>query len=251
MSWSGRTVLITGASSGIGKAAAEAFLARGAEVIGTARSRERLEAIAGIRPIVADVADGEAMQAMANEVLATGCPDVVIANAGIGCDAAFANTPDASWQQVLDINVLGVVRTLRPFVDPMVARGSGRLLAISSIVGKRGTPYYSAYSASKFALHGMADSLRAELHGTGVSLGLVCPSSTSTPFNDNKLRSGSGQKQVRPRRHPAESVAEAIVKMAGSRRREVVLGLEAKAMRWADAIAPGLVDAMLARVLRS
>ena len=248
--WQGRSVLITGASSGIGKAAVEAFVERGAQVIAVARNRDRLDAL-GVPTIVADVGDGDSMQAMADEVLAERCPDVVVANAGIGCDALFANTPDASWQQVLEINVVGVVRTLRPFVEPMLARGSGRLLIISSIVGKRGTPYYSAYSASKFALHGMADSLRAELHGSGVSVGLVCPSSTSTPFNDNKLRTGSGQKQVRPRKHSAESVAEAIVKMAGSNRREVVLGLEAKAMRWADAVAPGFIDALLAHILRS
>jgi short-subunit dehydrogenase len=150
---------------------------------------------------------------------------------------------------VFETNVLGVYRTLRPFVPPMVARGSGRILVVSSVVGRRGTPNYSAYSASKFALHGMADALRVELHGSGVTVGVVCPSSTTTEFHASRLQQGPQQRRVRPMKHTAESVARALVRMSRSTRRETVLSVEGKLLVAADALAPGLLDRILARVL--
>ncbi|HKQ59847.1 MAG TPA: SDR family NAD(P)-dependent oxidoreductase [Candidatus Polarisedimenticolaceae bacterium] len=257
MRFAGRLILITGASAGIGRAAARAFAAEGARVIALARAADRLATLvaeAGPRvvPFVADVTDAAALEAAFAGVLREhGVPDVVVANAGIGLDALFVNTSDELLRRVLEVNVLGVARTVRPFLPGMLERGSGRILLISSIVGKRGTPYYSAYSASKFALHGLADSLRAELVGSGVSVGLVCPSSTTTEFQQHLLRSGPGQKRARPRRHSAESVAQAILSMAASRRRERVLGLESKLLVALDLVAPGLADRLLARTLRS
>jgi short-subunit dehydrogenase len=252
-----RLVLVTGASSGIGRAAAVAFIAAGARVIGVARSAARLaEAAAAatdrsrFHAIPADVADAASMESMASRVRSDhGVPDVVVANAGIGLDALFVETTDEALRAVLEVNLLGVYRTVRPFLPAMIERGSGRVILVSSIVGKRGIPHYSGYSASKFALHGVADALRAELAGTGVTVGMVCPASTDTGFRDRALRRGPAQRQLRPRRHSAESVARAIVSMARSGRREAVLGAEAKLMVWADALAPGLVDRILARSL--
>ncbi len=257
METTGRLVLITGASSGIGRAAAEAFVAAGDRVVGVSRDLERLQTLSDSSggpsrfvPIAADVTDSAAMQSMASRVLSEiGLPDVVVANAGIGLDARFSETGDAALEQLFAINVFGLVRTVRPFLDDMVKRGSGRILLISSIVGKRGVPHYSAYSASKFALHGMADAMRVELHGSGVSVGIVCPSSTRSEFQDRMLRNGPGQRRVRPRTHSVESVARAIVRMAGSRRRELVLSAEARLMVWANFLVPGLLDRLLARML--
>ena len=245
-----RLVLITGTSSGIGQAAARQFAARGDRVVGVARREpEEQEGLAGV---VADVSDSESMQAMADKVLTEhGVPDVIVANAGIGLDALFTEARDEDWQRLLEVNVLGVVRTIRPFLPGMLERGSGRILIVSSIVGKRGTPYYSAYSASKFALHGMADALRAELHGSGVSVGMICPSSTVTGFQDQIVRRGPGQERRRVRRHSAESVARAIVDMAGNQRREIVLSAEARLLVLMDSLVPGLVDRFLARMLKS
>ena len=189
-------------------------------------------------------------RAMASVVEQVGTLDVIVANAGRGLDALFVETSDEALRSLFELNVFGVYRTIRPFLPAMIDRGSGRLLLISSIVGKRGIPNYSAYSASKFSLHGIADALRAELLGTGVSVGVVCPASTETRFHENALRSGPAQRRVRPRRHSAESVARAIVGMADSKRREMILGMEAKLMVLADTFAPGLVDRILARMLR-
>ena len=252
-----KLVLVTGASSGIGRAAVESFAREGSIVLAVARRKDLLDRLASeprstgrVLAMDADVADGASMESMASQILKRyGPPDVIVANAGIGLDAPLAETTDAALHRVLEVNVAGVFRTIRPFVPAMVSRGSGRILVVSSIVGKRGTPGYSAYSASKFALHGMAEALRPELHGTGVTVGLICPSSTDTEFDDNKLRAGRERPKVRVQRHGADSVARAIVRMARSRRREVILSPEAKLMNWANHVAPGLVDWVLAKVL--
>lgn len=253
----GKTVLITGASAGIGRAAVKAFAEAGAVVLAVARSKDRLEAIAAelggpprVTPIVADVADGASMEALAHAVLDRhGAPDVIVANAGRGLDARFEATTDAALREIFEVNVFGVFRTIRPFLPGMVARGSGRILVVSSVVGKRGVPHYAAYSASKFALHGMADALRPELVGTGVTVGIVCPSSTETEFRSSLLREGPPQRSVRARRHSAESVAAALVRMSQSTRRELVLSVEGKFMGWMNRWAPGLFDRILARAL--
>lgn len=253
----GRRVLITGASAGIGRAAAKAFVEAGAVVLAVARSKDQLDALAvelggpgHALAFVADVTDGPAMEALARAVLAEhGAPDVVIANAGIGMDARLEVTSDDALRAVFEVNVFGVVRTIRPFLPAMVARGSGRILIVSSAVGKRGVPNYAAYSASKFALHGMADALRPELHGTGVTVGVVCPSSTTTEFKKRILRAGPPQINVRVQHHSAESVARALVRMARSRRREMVLSPEAKLMNVLNRLSPGVMDWILAKTL--
>jgi short-subunit dehydrogenase len=131
----------------------------------------------------------------------------------------------------------------------MIQRGSGRVLFISSVVGKRGIPHYSAYAASKFALHGIADALHVELHGSGVSLGVICPTSTESEFQRRIMRQGPRQRRVRPGAQTAEHVARVIVKMAGSRRREIVLSAQARLMVVLDTLAPRLVDRILARIM--
>ncbi len=252
-----RLVLITGASAGIGRATALAFGQRGDRVLAVARSQERLAQLVNelggaerAAAVPTDVTDADATASMARTVLRDfGLPDVVVANAGIGLDAQFTETTDEQLRAVMEVNLFGVVRTIRPFITPMVERGSGRLLLVSSVVGKRGIPFYTAYSASKFALHGLAEALRTELYDTGVTVGVICPSSTTSEFQERLLRSGPSQRRVRPMKHSAESVARAIVRMAGSRRRERVLSVEGKLLSLTNMIAPGFLDALLHRVL--
>lgn len=252
----GKLVLVTGASTGIGRAAALRFLQRGARVIVTARSEDKLRAIAAegdggrVIAIAADVRDGPAMEELARRVNTShGTPDVIVANAGIGLDALFVETTDELLERVFEVNVTGVVRSIRPFVDGMVRRGSGRILIVSSVVGKRGVPSYSAYSGSKFALHGIAEALRVELWRTGVTVGVICPSSTESEFHERKMRRGPAQKSTRVQKHSADSVARAIVRMAGSRRREIVLSPEGKFMAILNRWAPALLDRILWRAL--
>ncbi len=228
-------------------------------MIGLARSAERLAAVASelggpahFVAVAGDVADGAAMDCAAQRILdEIGTPDVIVANAGIGLDALFQNTTDAALRAVFEVNVFGVYRSIRPFLPAMLRRGTGRIVIVSSVVGERGIPFYSAYSASKFALSGMCDALRPELAGTGVTVGLICPTTTESEFQARLLREGPSQRRVRLRRHRAESVADAIVALARSRRRKHVLTIEGKLLAWAGRFAPGLVDRLLARTLRS
>jgi len=226
--------------------------------VAVARREDRLQDLVAktggpssrIVPMAADVGNSASMETMARTVLEThGVPDVVVANAGIGLDARFVETTDEALRRVFEVNVFGAVRTIRPFLPGMIDRGSGRVLIVSSVVGRRGTPNYSAYAGSKFALHGMADALRPELCGTGVTVGIVCPSSTTTEFQEHLLRHGPPQKRTRVQLHAPESVARAILRMARSTRRQRILSPEGKLMVLVNAVAPGLIDWVLAKVL--
>jgi NAD(P)-dependent dehydrogenase (short-subunit alcohol dehydrogenase family) len=150
----GRLVLVTGASAGIGRAACEAFAREGDRVLAVARRLDRLEELARtaaakqqtIVALTADVADRAAMETLALRVLReAGVPDVIVANAGIGLDARFVDMTEDALHAVLETNVIGVFRTIHPFLPGMLKRGSGRILIISSIVGKRGVPHYAAW----------------------------------------------------------------------------------------------------------
>lgn len=253
----GKLILITGASAGIGEVTAREFVREGARVIGTGRNAGRLAALEGelgagkFIPLVADVADAGSMEALAAKVLGEiGLPDIVIANAGIGHDAHFVDTTEQAWHELFETNVFGVVRTVRPFVTRMVERGSGRFVLISSVVGKRGIPHYAGYAASKFALDGMADVLRVELAGSGVTVGTLYPSSTVSEFQDRTRRVGMERKPKRPKRHSTVGVARAILRMSATKRTERLLSLEGNFMTFMDKISPRLVDWVLSRVLR-
>jgi short-subunit dehydrogenase len=152
-------------------------------------------------------------------------------------------------ERLFQVNVFGLVRTIRPFIPGMKDRDSGRIILVSSVIGKRGIPNYTAYAGSKFALHGMADALRTELLHTGVKVGVVCPSSTKSELSERMKRVGPRQGGKRLRRHSAESVADAIVRMARTGKREMVLSSEGKLMNWINRISPGLMDRILARAL--
>jgi short-subunit dehydrogenase len=252
-----KKVLITGASVGIGLATAIRFAEEGANVWALARNRERLEELSKqeggpprMVPIVADVSDGPGMEETCNQILTElGTPDVIVANAGIGLDASFENTSDEDLAHVFEVNVFGLVRTIRPFVAGMVERGDGRIILVSSVIGKRGIPNYSAYCGSKFALDGIAEALRSELFRSGVKVGVVYPSSTQTEFHNRLKRKGTGQKQKRLTRHSADSVARAIVKTARSGRRSMILSVEGKFLHYANRHMPAILDRILAKVL--
>ncbi len=131
-----------------------------------------------------DVRDSAAVQAAAQSFIArAGVPDIVIANAGIsvGTLTEYADDIDV-FQQVMDINMLGVIKTFQPFLAPMRETGQGALVGIASVAGFRGLPGAGAYSASKAALISYMESLRVELHGSGVRVVTICPGYIKTPM---------------------------------------------------------------------
>ena len=196
------SLVITGASSGLGLALARHYLERGAIVAAFARRGELLQALTAEFPgkvycYALDVRDAPAMQDAANDFITrVGCPDIVIANAGVsvGTLTEYAEDLD-TFQQIMDINVLGMVKTFQPFIAAMRAAAlssspspaSGReehftLVGIASVAGFRGLPGASAYSASKAAAISYLESLRVELHGSGVKVVTICPGYISTPM---------------------------------------------------------------------
>lgn len=184
-----RRVIITGASSGIGAALAKAYAARGAKLGLVARRETELQQLAATLPceslvLTADVRDGAAMQrAAAHFIDRFGSPDVVIASAGVSHGTATERAEDlAAFAEIIDINVLGMVRTFQPFVAGMCASRCGSLVGIASVAGFRGLPGASAYSASKAAAISYLESLRVELRGSGVAVTTLCPGYIATPM---------------------------------------------------------------------
>ncbi len=182
-------VVVSGASGGLGLALARDYLERGATICAFARRGELLQTLSAEFPgqvycYALDVCDAHAVQNAANDFIArAGVPDVVIANAGVsvGTLTEYAEDLDA-FGQVMDTNVLGIVKTFHPFIALMRAARQGTLVGIASVAGFRGLPGASAYSASKAAAISYLESLRVELHGSGVKVVTICPGYIKTPM---------------------------------------------------------------------
>jgi short-subunit dehydrogenase len=186
-----RRVFITGASSGIGAALARYYAAQGATLGLVARRGELLvELQASLNTECAtyavDVRDADAMRDAAEDFMQRhGIPDIVIANAGVSRGTLTQHAEDlTAFRAVMDINVLGMVHTFHPFIDPMCRSGHGHLAGIASVAGLRGLPGASAYSASKAATINYLESLRVEMAKTGVSVTTLCPGYIKTPMTD-------------------------------------------------------------------
>jgi short-subunit dehydrogenase len=184
-------VFLTGASSGIGEALARHYAGEGAVLGLFARRGEALRALQRSLPSRSEVYPGDvrdlaALRAAAEDFTSRhGLPDIVIANAGVSYGTLTAIAQDAAvFRETLDINVLGLVHTFHPFVEPMRARASGALVGIASVAGFRGLPGASAYSASKAAAIRYLEALRVELHGSGVQVTTLCPGFIATPMTE-------------------------------------------------------------------
>ncbi len=185
------SVVISGASSGIGLALARYYLERGATVAVFARRGELLQTLAAEFPdkvycYTLDVRDAVAIREAATDFMArVGVPDIVIANAGVSRGTLTEYAEDIEvFQQVMDINVLGMAKTFQPFLQAMRAAKSGTLVGIASVAGFRGLPGSEAYSASKAAAISYLESLRVELRSNGVKVVTICPGYIKTPMTE-------------------------------------------------------------------
>jgi hypothetical protein len=184
-------VIITGASSGLGAALARYYAGRGATLGLIARRQSELEKLRAAFPVPCeiyplDVRDEAATAAAARDFIGRhGCPDIVLANAGVSVGTLTELAEDRRvFQDVVDINLMGMVNTFQPFVGTMRERGSGTLAGIASVAGYRGLPGAAAYSASKAAAITYLESLRVELHASGVKVVTVCPGYVATPMTE-------------------------------------------------------------------
>jgi short-subunit dehydrogenase len=191
-----RRIFITGASTGIGEALARHYAGPDTEIGLFARRGDLLDKLAASLPgrsavYAADITDVPAMAAAAKDFLARfGVPDLVIANAGISIGTQGDDIQDVDkLRRVLDVNVAGLAATMAAFAPAMRAAGAGTLCGIASVAGFRGLPGAGAYSTSKAAAISWLESLRAELHGSGVSVVTICPGYIDTPMTQvNKYR---------------------------------------------------------------
>src|SRR5512135_953365 len=184
-------VVISGASSGIGSALARHYLERGATVAAFARRGELLRELSAgypgrVHACVLDVRDAAAVQAAAQDfIVRVGVPDIVIANAGVSRGTLTDYVEDEEvFQNIMDINVLGMVKTFQPFLAAMREAGRGTLAGVASVAGFRGMPGSGAYSASKAAAISYLESLRVELRGSGIAVVTVCPGYVATPMTE-------------------------------------------------------------------
>ncbi len=241
----GQVVVITGATSGIGLAMARAFTAEGARVVGTGRDQGRLMALAGEveLALTLDVtSDDSVLMASAAIEDGPGPADILINNAGIGLFQSWDNTSIQDYQRILDVNLLGAIRVTQALLPAMVERGSGAVVNIASVAGKRGYQNHTAYCASKHALLGFTQGLRKDLTGSGVSVIGICPPAVDTPFFEN-----AGFLDYRER-HPGlklmspEAVAAGTLDAIAQGRRERILSARAKTLWLLDTFLPGGVD---------
>ncbi len=233
--FSGRVVWITGASSGIGEALAQAFAQAGARLILSGRRAAELERVAaacgGPTPFVLPL-DLTRPQEFAPAVVQVqrhfGRLDVLVNNAGVGQRALAQETLPAVERAIMEVNYFGPIGLTKAALPLLLAQGAGSVVVISSVMGYLGTPMRSAYAASKHALHGWFDCLREEARPAGLHVGLVCPGYVRTQISTHAL-TATGAPQARPDSDPSrgiapEACATAILRAVAGRRDEVLVG---------------------------
>ena len=191
-------VLITGCSSGIGRAAAARFAAAGCTVYATARRVETLDGLEalGCRTLALDVTDERSMSAAVRTIEAEhGAVDVLVNNAGYGQQGALEETSLAQWRAQFETNVFGVVRLCQLALPAMRARARGRIVLVSSMGGRLTFPGGSAYHASKYALEAIGDVLRFEVAGFGVAVTIVEPGLVATDYGRTAVADLAGADQ--------------------------------------------------------
>jgi len=253
----GRVAIVTGASSGIGEATARLMAQAGMRVAVCARRKDRLDRLAGelrsdggeVSVHALDVTDATAVRWMVDEVAGRwGRVDVLVNNAGRGLAATFEQTTADEFRALLEVNVIAAVTATQAVLPLMRGQGRGHIINISSIVGRRGVPYRAAYSATKFALGGLSETLRVELARTGIAVSLVYPIGTDTEFHAAETQK-IPWRPVGPRQS-AERVARAIMGCVRRPRPEVYPYWPSRILAALSVVAPRLVDLGMRRVLR-
>jgi short-subunit dehydrogenase len=264
-SFKGKTVVITGASSGIGKALALRLADEGAWLTLAARNAQRLEALVmeceqrGGKAIAipTDVADEPQCRTLIQRTKETyEHIAMVINNAGMDVVSKLEDLPDLHlFKQVMDVNFYGTVYCTY-YALPYLKETSGRIVNISSLGGVLAVPYNTSYVASKFAVNGFSDSLRMELKKTGVSVTTICPYWVVTEFHerfldkDGQPKGSSGRAIYTEKTMTADECAQIILKAARRRKRQVLMRPGSLSL-WLKLLAPGLADRLIISTLRT
>jgi short-subunit dehydrogenase len=251
----GLRTIVTGASSGIGRALALELVRQGAFVVALARRKERLQELAAacedagrLRWLAGDVTQkADRLAAIELAKAEFGGLDALVNNAGIGALGRFDQADEERLRRVMEVNFFAPAEFLREALPTLRAASRPIVVNVGSVLGHRAVPDKSEYCASKFALHGLSDALRIELGRDDIDVLLVSPSTTASEFFDV----AAGQARRTPGKRfgamPAEAVARRIVRAMAAGRREIILPAGGKLLVWLDRLCPPLVDWALRR----
>jgi len=255
----GSRVLITGASSGIGKATSIELAKRGAILALTARRLKALRKVSdeikdafpeaqAPLSIPSDVSDKEDVGRLVKKCVDyLGGIDILINNAGIGVYGNTEMTALEDFRSVMEVNFFGSLRCILEVLPRMKEIGKGLVVNVASVAAMHGVPYMGAYSASKAALVALSQSLRAELAKSGISMMIIYPGYTQTDFFKNEKRVGGAHRPAGPYA-PATKVARAIIKAIESERSDLVLSLAGKALKFSKSLMPWLAERAMQRI---
>jgi short-subunit dehydrogenase len=261
--YTGKVVILTGASQGIGRALALELASQKPRLVLSSRDAAALEAVAGecrarggeALVVPTDVTDEAACRALVEKAVARfGGVDVLVNNAGIGMVARFDETADlTAYDRLMRVNFLGSVYPTHHAL-PHLKRSRGQIVAISSLAGLSGVPLRSAYAATKHAQIGFFDSVRIELQGTGVSVTVIAPYWVQSEIRRRALGPDGRPLGTSPVMEDvvmtAKECARQIVRAMERRERMLVMTFKAKLGRWVKLVAPGLVDRIAVRAVR-
>jgi len=256
------TVLITGASQGIGRETALLFARKGYDVVLAARQISRLEAVAQevqalgqtALAVSTDVKDPEQVQNLVQKALAQfSAIDVLVNNAGIYISGPVEEFSLEDWHQAIDTNLWGYIHTIQALLPHFLERGTGTIVNVSSIGGKMPVPYLVPYSTSKFAVTGLTEALHSELGPKGIQVSGIYPNLIQTNFLERAIFRGKDSQDQQARRQQVEKilqvplvekpqdVAQAIWEAVAHNRAEVVVG-SAKVSTTAHQLFPSLMQ---------
>jgi short-subunit dehydrogenase len=256
----GTRILITGASQGIGQALVRLAAQRGAKVVAAARQLDLLQDLADdleasgtpITVVAADITKPEDRTKMVEACqTAYGGLDVLVNNAGIGATGHFAEASATRLRQIMEVNVFGLTETTRVCLPLLKAGTKPAIVNVSSIAGKRAIPARSEYSASKFAVQGFSQAIRAELAKDGIDVIVICPGLTKTNFSQNMIEQKARMPMDHLRGMSADAVAAATLRAIERGTPEVVLTWQANLMAVVSRFLPRLADWIAANKVRS
>ncbi len=259
MDWKNKTVVITGASSGIGRALAVNLAGRGASLVLAARNHAALEEVAsGLKSggsrllcVKTDVStEADCVRLIEETSRFSGGIDVLINNAGISMRAMFGEVDLKVLHELMNVNFWGAVYCTR-YALPFLLQSGGSVVGVSSVAGYKGLPGRTGYAASKFAMHGFLETIRIEYLKQGLHVLIACPGFTASNIRQTARGKDGHPQQESPldenKLMPAEKVAEYIVRAIEKRKRSIILTTQGKLTVNLNKFFPGLVDKLVYR----
>ncbi len=249
-------VIVTGASSGIGRELALQFARRHCKVVINARRAEKLGAVAGEMSrlggqpemVIGDITSEQVRASLVSTCVERfGAIDILVNNAGIGAIGEFSLAGPERLQRILDVNFVAPAELTRIAIPHLLEGTRPIIVNISSVLAHRATPMKSEYCASKFALHGWSDALRAELSGQGIDVLLVSPSTTASEFFNNVIENSTGKYWKMSNARSPAYVARRALQAIQRGNHEIILSWSGWSLVWFDRLFPRLANQLVAK----